>query len=231
MTSARVGQATLRSSPRTSRRNCGAEVRSLLGPGGRGRGALAGGGFAVRRPAGLAAGACASAVGSSPWTWRFLWRGKCRAGGTRTPNLRFWRPLLCQLSYCPWRWCGLIGLYCRRVRAARCWLRLASVRQRPSDPPGASEQVGEVELRHRPVEPVEHGEGEVDLAGVAGVHPAPGDDGVHEAEEGGLAVVLPGGGVVGGRDAGRLDGRRSSGRRGARSCAAASARSRLWVTK
>src|SRR6187402_1106369 len=32
-----------------------------------------------------------------------------RAGGTRTPNLRFWRPLLCQLSYCPqiaiWRFC------------------------------------------------------------------------------------------------------------------------------
>src|SRR4051794_28243152 len=24
-----------------------------------------------------------------------------RAGGTRTPNHRFWRPGLCQLSYCP----------------------------------------------------------------------------------------------------------------------------------
>src|SRR6266851_9408863 len=24
-----------------------------------------------------------------------------RAGGNRTPNLRFWRPPLCQLSYCP----------------------------------------------------------------------------------------------------------------------------------
>src|SRR5512144_2728680 len=24
-----------------------------------------------------------------------------RAGGTRTPNRRFWRPVLCQLSYCP----------------------------------------------------------------------------------------------------------------------------------
>src|SRR5436305_14424273 len=24
-----------------------------------------------------------------------------RAGGTRTPNRRFWRPGLCQLSYCP----------------------------------------------------------------------------------------------------------------------------------
>ena len=26
---------------------------------------------------------------------------KSRAGGTRTPDLRFWRPLLYQLSYCP----------------------------------------------------------------------------------------------------------------------------------
>src|SRR5580704_14694709 len=25
----------------------------------------------------------------------------CRAGGTRTPNRRFWRPELYQLSYCP----------------------------------------------------------------------------------------------------------------------------------
>src|SRR5689334_566990 len=24
-----------------------------------------------------------------------------RAGGTRTPNRRFWRPVLCQLSHCP----------------------------------------------------------------------------------------------------------------------------------
>src|SRR5665809_75887 len=26
---------------------------------------------------------------------------RSRAGGTRTPDLRFWRPLLFQLSYCP----------------------------------------------------------------------------------------------------------------------------------
>src|SRR5262245_15039445 len=25
----------------------------------------------------------------------------CRRGGTRTPNPRFWRPVLCQLSYAP----------------------------------------------------------------------------------------------------------------------------------
>src|SRR4030095_3368009 len=29
------------------------------------------------------------------------WRFKTRSGGTRTPNRRFWRPLLYQLSYCP----------------------------------------------------------------------------------------------------------------------------------
>ena len=31
-----------------------------------------------------------------------------RPGGNRTPNLRFWRPLLCRLSYwpCVRRWCG-----------------------------------------------------------------------------------------------------------------------------
>src|SRR5687768_4014905 len=29
-------------------------------------------------------------------------RGKTgRTGGNRTPNPRFWRPVLCQLSYCP----------------------------------------------------------------------------------------------------------------------------------
>src|SRR5450759_2574666 len=27
----------------------------------------------------------------------------CRAGGTRTPNRRFWRPVLYQLSHCPMR--------------------------------------------------------------------------------------------------------------------------------
>ena len=32
-------------------------------------------------------------------TWR---SERSRAGGTRTPNRRFWRPVLCQLSYCPW---------------------------------------------------------------------------------------------------------------------------------
>src|ERR1700736_5204291 len=33
----------------------------------------------------------------------FRHRSSSRAGGTRTPNRRFWRPVLYQLSYCP-RW-------------------------------------------------------------------------------------------------------------------------------
>src|ERR1700675_1019839 len=34
-----------------------------------------------------------------PLTYRPVASG--REGGNRTPNLRFWRPPLCQLSYCP----------------------------------------------------------------------------------------------------------------------------------
>src|SRR5579875_1678170 len=52
-----------------------------------------------RPAAGPAAASCASSDGSrlpAP----FDGRGG-RAGGTRTPNRRFWRPVLYQLSYCP----------------------------------------------------------------------------------------------------------------------------------
>ena len=57
--------------------------------------------------------ACASVLGSSPWDTsrravrhrqRFgsaIVRVRSRAGGTRTPNRRFWRPVLYQLSHCP----------------------------------------------------------------------------------------------------------------------------------
>src|ERR1700691_2146618 len=45
-----------------------------------------------------AAGVCTSAM-FMPLTYRPVASG--RAGGNRTPNLRFWRPPLCQLSYCP----------------------------------------------------------------------------------------------------------------------------------
>src|ERR687894_3153412 len=37
---------------------------------------------------------------------------RSRAGGTRTPDLRFWRPLLYQLSYCP--------LFADLYRVSRC---------------------------------------------------------------------------------------------------------------
>ena len=32
------------------------------------------------------------------------WPAVGRSGGTRTPDRRFWRPLLCQLSYTPGHW-------------------------------------------------------------------------------------------------------------------------------
>ena len=58
-------------------------------------------------------GASAWSLGSSP---RKLGLGAVltivefrRAGGNRTPNRRFWRPVLCQLSYCP-RGTLLLGL-------------------------------------------------------------------------------------------------------------------------
>ena len=54
---------------------------------------------ACRRPAWPSV---AWSVGSyeSPRCLR-AWALRSRAGGTRTPNRRFWRPVLCQLSYCP----------------------------------------------------------------------------------------------------------------------------------
>ena len=36
-----------------------------------------------------------------PSRWQSLYCHAGRPGGNRTPNLRFWRPLLCQLSYWP----------------------------------------------------------------------------------------------------------------------------------
>src|SRR5216684_9385604 len=42
------------------------------------------------------AGVCTSAM-----YLRYSWGHAGRPGGSRTPNLRFWRPPLCQLSYWP----------------------------------------------------------------------------------------------------------------------------------
>ncbi len=55
---------------------------------------------------------------------------KSRAGGTRTPNRRFWRPVLYQLSYCPLQGCcGWVPLQDstrRRPNRLRLVLSLAS---------------------------------------------------------------------------------------------------------
>src|SRR5215204_6375257 len=79
----RSGQVTRLSSPRTS-------LANLLGP--------------VRKPPPLFCD-CFLLDPADP---RFLpivsshgFASRSRAGGTRTPDLRFWRPLLYQLSYCP----------------------------------------------------------------------------------------------------------------------------------
>src|ERR671933_69481 len=76
----RSGQLTRLSSPRTS-------LANLLGP--------------ARNPPPLLCG-CFLFDPADP---RFLpigsFASQSRAGGTRTPDLRFWRPLLFQLSYCP----------------------------------------------------------------------------------------------------------------------------------
>src|SRR5919205_4256940 len=79
----RSGQLTRLSSPRTS-------LANLLGP--------------ARKPPLLVCGCFLF----DPTDARFLpivsshgFASRSRAGGTRTPDLRFWRPLLYQLSYCP----------------------------------------------------------------------------------------------------------------------------------
>src|ERR1700723_3118163 len=111
MSSERDGHATWRISSRTSRTNCTGVVR--LRPWGRLRG--------WRAPPDLVAGAfrVAGDPSASTCPWRCIKRlvsrfttlashtslsdryVRGRAGGTRTPNRRFWRPVLYQLSYCP----------------------------------------------------------------------------------------------------------------------------------
>src|ERR1700734_2874770 len=117
MSSAREGHAPWRISSRTSRTNCTGVVR--LRPCCRLRG--------WRDPPDELAGAfrVAGDPSASICPWRCIKRlvsrfttlashtslsggyVRGRAGGTRTPNRRFWRPVLYQLSYCP-RW-GAFG--------------------------------------------------------------------------------------------------------------------------
>ena len=60
--------------------------------------------------------------------------GACRAGGTRTPNRRFWRPVLCQLSYCPPEPAGrLDGIVGAELEAPQRW---SSAARRATATPG-----------------------------------------------------------------------------------------------
>src|SRR5690349_1773055 len=108
-TSFLVGHATLRSSPFTSPRYSLGPMRSRLGAADGGRRfppsdagdlGLSVPCFAIMR---LVCRFIDTAAPSS--TWGHSSAGQvvvhCRAGGTRTPNRRFWRPVLYQLSYCP----------------------------------------------------------------------------------------------------------------------------------
>ena len=103
-TSFLVGQATLRSSPFTSPRYCWdrsspAWVQPTAAGASRRRTRTT---WACRCPA---SPSCAWSVGSSPRRGRPRARGqvvvRCRAGGTRTPNRRFWRPVLYQFELLP----------------------------------------------------------------------------------------------------------------------------------
>src|SRR5438876_10327298 len=88
--SLRVGQFTFLSSWRTSLRNCRGGVRFLrcCSPG------------CGRRCGGAVFCFAASCRAISRLVCLFM-SLPCRGGGTRTPNHRFWRPGLYQLSYAP----------------------------------------------------------------------------------------------------------------------------------
>src|SRR3954471_4257671 len=103
-TSFLVGHATLRSSPFTSPRYSLGPIFSRLGAADGGRRfppsdagdlGLSVPCFAIMR---LVCRFIATAAPSSDLGQVVV---RCRAGGTRTPNRRFWRPVLYQLSYCP----------------------------------------------------------------------------------------------------------------------------------
>ena len=128
MTSRRVGQATFLSSAcdlargtaRGPTRSFGAWVPGC------GRRPALGRARACRCPG---AASCASSVGSRDASDGFD-RAMSRAGGTRTPNRRFWRPVLCQLSYCPpargagqvrIAAAGLVGPLTRREPRGSAW--------------------------------------------------------------------------------------------------------------
>src|SRR6266545_5480664 len=77
----------------------------------------------------------------SPRSTEFPLERRCRGGGTRTPDLRFWRPPLYQLSYAP----GLAE-DCSpepfRRRAGLCpgWLTIAGIRRSLASHHGAAKR-------------------------------------------------------------------------------------------
>src|SRR5580692_12560848 len=93
--SLRVGQITFRSSAATCRVNSAGVVRSRL----------AAAPDPLRSRVWVAMSSPNTELNGSPRTGRRDPRVQpirtCRAGGTRTPTRRFWRPGLYQLSYCP----------------------------------------------------------------------------------------------------------------------------------
>src|SRR3984957_8881457 len=94
--SLRVGQITFRSSAATWRVNSAGEVRSRL----------AAAPDPLRSRVWVAISSPNTELNGShharaDGTQRVQPIRTCRAGGTRTPNRRFWRPGLYQLSYCP----------------------------------------------------------------------------------------------------------------------------------
>src|SRR3954462_11100435 len=130
-TSFLVGHATLRSSPFTSPRYSLGPIFSRLGAADGGRRfppsdagdlGLSVPCFAIMR---LVCRFIATAGPSSDLGQVVV---HCRAGGTRTRNRRFWRPVLYQLSYCPPA--DLVGAETARIAAAHVGSRGGSLHGR-----------------------------------------------------------------------------------------------------
>src|SRR5215213_938623 len=103
-TSFLVGHATLRSSPFTSPRYSLGPIFSRLGAaeGGRRLPPSDAGALGLSVPCfAIMRLVCRFIATAAPSSARGQVVVRCRAGGTRTPNRRFWRPVLYQLSYCP----------------------------------------------------------------------------------------------------------------------------------
>ncbi len=97
--------AATQTAPRAGTRGCANRSEhgsAVWVEGGSSSGARPGGSTASRRPP-SAPGVGASALSLGSLLAQSSGGLERRAGGTRTPNRRFWRPVLYQLSYCPIR--------------------------------------------------------------------------------------------------------------------------------